>query len=86
MPVDYPEIHQSGWFLLGGSSAGFVGAPSIVAPSIVALQLPAKVVGLPVLVPLSGPLHLAVVPLQGGGFPLVASLCSRPSCLFHQGL
>ena len=73
MPVDYPEIHQSGWFLLGGSSAGFVGAPSIVA-----LQLPAKVVGLPVLVPLSGPLHLAVVPLQGGGFPLVASLCSRP--------
>ena len=73
MPGDYPAIHQSGWFLLGGSSAGFFGAPSIVA-----LQLPTKVVGLLVLVPLSGPLHLAAIPLQGGGFPLVALLCSRP--------
>ena len=70
MPGDYPAIHQSGWFLLGGSSAGFVGAPSVFA-----LQLPAQMVGLPVLVSLSGPLHLAALPLQGGGFPLVAPLC-----------
>ena len=73
MPGDYPAIHQSGLFLLGGSRAGFVGAPSIAA-----FQLPAKVVGLPVLVPLSGPLHIAAVPLQGGRFPLVAPLGSRP--------
>ena len=43
MPGDYPAIHQGGWFLLGGSGAGFL-----------ALQLPAEVVGLPVLVPLPG--------------------------------
>ena len=47
-------IHQGGWFLLGGSCAGFVGSPSIIT-----LQLPAQVVGLPVMVPFSGPLHLA---------------------------
>ena len=73
MPGDYPAIHQSGWFLLGSSRAGFVGAQSIVA-----LQLPAKVVGLLVLVPRSGPLHIVAVPLQGGRFPLVATLGSRP--------
>ena len=73
MPGDYPAIHQRGWFLFGSSRAGFLGAPSIVA-----LQLPAEVVSLPVLVLLSGPLHLAAAPLQGGGFPLVAPLCSRP--------
>ena len=74
MPGDCPAIHQGGWFLLGGSCAGFVGAPSIIA-----LQLPAQVVGLPVvMVPLSGPLHLAALPLQGGGFPLVAPLGSGP--------
>ena len=73
MPGDCPAIHQSGWFLLGCSSAGFVGAPSIIV-----LQLPAQVVGLPVLVPLSGPLHLVALPLQGGGFPLVAPLGSGP--------
>ena len=61
MPGDYPAIHQSGWFLLGGSGAGFVGAPSILV-----LQLPAEVVGLPVLVPLAKPLHLVAIPLQGG--------------------
>ena len=66
MPGDYPAIHQSGWFLLGGSSAGFVGTPSIFARQLI---------GLPVLVPLSGPLLLAALPLQGGGFPLVALLC-----------
>ena len=69
MPGDCPAIRQGSWFLLGGSCAGFVGAPSIIA-----LQLPAQVVGLPVWVPLSGPLHLAALPLQGGGFPLVAPL------------
>ena len=72
MPGDYPAIHQGCWFLLGGSSAGFVGAPSILA-----LQLPAQVVGLPVLVPVTWPLHLAPDPLQGGGFPLVAPLCTE---------
>ena len=72
MPGDYPAIHQSSWFLLGGSGASFVGAPSILT-----LQLPAEVVGLPVLVPLAGSLHLAADPLQGGGFPLMAPLCLR---------
>ena len=72
MPGDYPAIHQSRWFLLGSSGAGFVGAPSILA-----LQLSAQVVGLPVLVPVTRPLHLAPVPLQSGGFPLVAPLRTR---------
>ena len=48
MPGDCPAIHQGGWFLLGGSCAGFVGAPSFIT-----LQLLAQVVGLPVVVPLS---------------------------------
>ena len=61
MPGDCPAIHQSGRFLLRGSRAGFLGAPAIFA-----LQLPAEVVRLPVLVPLSGPLHLASVPFQSG--------------------
>ena len=61
MPGDYPAIHQSGRFFLSGSRAGFLGAPAIFA-----LQLPAEVVHLPVLVLLSGPLHLVTVPLQSG--------------------
>ena len=73
MPGDCPAIHQGGWFLLSGSCASFVCAPSIIV-----LQLPAQVVSLPVMVPLSGPLHLAALPLQGGGFPLVAPLGSWP--------
>ena len=73
MPGDCPAPHQGGWFLLGGGCAGFVGAPSIIA-----LHLPAQVVGLPVMVPLSGLLHLAAIPLQGSGFPLVASIGSGP--------
>ena len=81
MPGDCPAPHQGGWFLLGGSCTGFIGAPSIIA-----LQLPAQVVGLPVMVPLSGPLHLAALPLQGSGFPLVAPIGSGPWCLLHQGL
>ena len=72
---------SSGSFLLGGSCTGFIGAPSIIV-----LQLPAQVIGLPVMVPLSGPLHLAALPLQGSGFPLVAPIGSRPYCLLHQGL
>ena len=52
MPGDCPAPHQGGWFLLGGGCAGFVGTPSIIA-----LHLPAQVVGLPVMVPLPGPLH-----------------------------
>ena len=72
MPGDYPAIHQDCWFLLGGSGPGFVAAPSILA-----LQLPAQVVSLPVLVLVTWPLHLAPDPLQGGGFPLVATLCTR---------
>ena len=66
MPGDCPAPHQDGWFLLGSGCSGFVGAPSIIA-----LHLPAQVVGLPVMVLLSGPLHLAAIPLQGKGFPLV---------------
>ena len=50
MPGDCPAPHQGGWFLLGGGCAGFIGAPSIIS-----LHLPAQVVGLPVMVPLSGP-------------------------------
>ena len=73
LPGDCPAPHQGSWFLLGGGCAGFVGAPSIIA-----LHLPAQVVGLPVMVPLSGPLHLAAIPLQGNGFPLVASIGSGP--------
>ena len=82
----YPELHRlalhawglssaspGGWFLLSGGCAGFVGAPSFIA-----LHLPAQVVGFPVMVPLSGPLHLAAIPLQGSGFPLVASIGSGP--------
>ena len=73
MPGDCPAPHQGGWFLLGGGCAGFVSAPSFIAP-----HLPAQVVGFPVMVPLSGPLHLAAIPLQGSRFPLVASIGSGP--------
>ena len=73
MSGDCPVPPQGGWFLLGGGCAGFVGTPSIIA-----LHLPAQVVRLPVMVPLSGPLHLAAIPLQGSGFLLVASIGSGP--------
>ena len=73
MPGDCPAPHQGSWFLLGDGCAGFGGTPSIIA-----LHLPAQVVGLPVMVPLSGPLHFVAIPLQGSGFPLVASIGSGP--------
>ena len=71
MPGDCPVPRQGSWLLLGGGCAGFVGVLSIIA-----LHLPAQVVGLPVMVQLSGPLHLAAILLQGSGFPLVASIGS----------
>ena len=57
MPGDSPALHPSGWFLLSGSGAVFLGAPSILARS-----LSASVVRLSLLVSRSGPFRFSPYP------------------------
>ena len=61
MPGDSPAVHQSCRFLVCGSRAGFLGAPSIFA-----CRLPAPMVCLQILVPFSWPFSLSPFPGEGG--------------------
>ena len=65
-------------------AAGF--SSEVASQASFALQLPAQVGGLPVLVPFLWSFGFSSNPFEGCRFSMLVAVCQRPQCLFHQGL